>query len=216
MSRGMNKKTERYFGENALAIYEWMQSNKHKYKRGITKSIYFSGVVKDHNGELYPSNIPSTNPDAYKYYQLVGRMRDRGYLYFRQEVPNGPRVWSVNEAMLPAGTATYTGVRTPIPMQEQPDPKDKVLEALVRTEGEHAGRAFVEEELKSISLDTAVMKRKGITLELEHPTLYQLYKLGQTLDELIEPEPEPASEPEVVEPEPEVEVEEPLSESAPF
>lgn len=168
---------------NAVAIYNWIEQNKHKYKRGITSSAMFSEVVVDSYGEPYGKNMDIRESRYNAYCGQIMRMKRKGYLRQQVEVPGGPRVWSVNEEMLPAGTVTYTGVRNPIPMAEPP----RVLEPVSVAPTTEQAEAFVLEELKQIKIDCAVVHRQGVAMELDSPTLYQLYKLGQVLNEVTEP-----------------------------
>lgn len=176
----------------AVEIYHWIEENKHKCKNGVTNSMMFADAVTDHldpQHRRFSSMMTQDDPRYNRYLQMIARMRGNGILKLEKERPNGPRVYSVNEKILPPGTVNYTGVRTTIPMAE-PKPPQVILpanptESLKKFHDE--GRAFIEEELKNIALDRAVIRRKGVELHLDEPTLYQLYKLGLTLNEVTEP-----------------------------
>lgn len=181
--------------DNAVAIYNWIEQNKHKFKNGITQSTFFSGVVKytaiDGSERYYSEHVHYPDPLAIKYTNHISRLKKTGYLKLAPETVNGPRVWSVNLAKLPVGAVNYTGVRTHIP--EPP----KVVSPTVSTESltklRNEGKAFIEEELKQIKVDKCTICRKGMVFNLDDATLYQLYKLGLTLNEVteaIEDEPE--------------------------
>lgn len=183
--------------ENAVAIYKWIEQNKHKYKNGVTQSTSFSGVVKYYD-ELnregyYPADLHYPDPLSIKYTSHIARLKRNGYLRLQSETVNGPRTWSVNTNKLPVGAIDYTGVRTTIPEPPKVLPPVNPTESLQKFHDE--GRAFIEEELKQITLEQAIVRRKGVVLNLIEPTLYQLYKLGMTLNEVTEPiDDEPAND----------------------
>lgn len=205
-TRGVSKaQVKEYTVQSAVNIYHWIEENKHKYPNGITNSLMFSQEVIDyfdghHPSMRFPSDLKKEGSDRYlTYVRYIARLKNQGYLRYRQEQIGKPRTWSVNEAMLPLGTITYTGVKTPIPMNPEPEPEPNVaLRALDKATGQHEGKSFIEEELKNITLEQATIRRKGMAIALNQPTLYQLYKLGLTLNEISEPEEE--HEPETPDP----------------
>lgn len=177
--------------DNLIAIYNWMQENKHKFKYGITRSIAFAHVVKNaKTGEYYPEGMRNGDPLYSSWCNLAASYKQRGYLRYQKELPGHPPVWSVNEQYLPPGVVTYTGVQTPIPLATESTPPEPAQPQPTTAQGQ----AFVEEELKSITLEQATIKRKGLAMTLTEPTLYQLYKLGLILNEVTEPNEEENAE----------------------
>lgn len=196
ISKGQSRKQiQQYKLQSLKNIYDWMERNKHKFRYGVTSCSSFSGVVVDylegHNETMtFPECIKIDHPRYMVYNRLIHRMKADGLLKYEYDAGFGCKVWTVNEKKLPAGAVTYTGVQHTIPMESEPKPDPQMsaaLRALDKAAGQNEGKAFVEEELKQITLDSAIILRKGISMELEKPTLYQLYKLGLTLNETTEP-----------------------------
>lgn len=186
MSKGRTKAAEENDIQNSIAIRKWLMENKHKFKHGVSRSIPFSGVVFDRvEGSYFPANVGMEDPRYNRYSQYVYRLKNRGYLKYEPETVGGQSVWSVVESKIPADKLDYTGVRTHIPMAEEP--KHAIqgnTTSLQKFQNE--GKAFIEEELKNITVQFAVVHRKGMDFKLKNPTLYQLYKLGLTLNEIAE------------------------------
>lgn len=175
----------------ATEIYQWIQENKHKFKNGVTASTMFSGAVTDYvdpEKRKFTDCITQEDPRYNRYVQLIGRMRATGVLRYKQETPSGKRVWSVNESILPPGTIDYTGVRTTIPEPPKVIPPKATTESLQKFHDE--GKAFIEEELKQIKVSRVTIERKGVQIDFDDVTLYQLYKLGTALNEVTEPVPQ--------------------------
>lgn len=181
-----------------VPLYYFMEQERHKYKRGFTSPKMFAKAV------LMPSStdyFPST-PEGWDQFSLplsnkLARWKRQGFLYYRQEVPNGPKVWSVNEAILPPGTVNYTGVRHTIPLRPedtlrasptQLEPKEKP-KAEMKTE-----RDFLEAELKLIKVQKCVLgqgRSRGSSLnthaeiELKDITLWDIYQVGLALQKTL-------------------------------
>lgn len=195
----MRGKTSYNYQKNAVAIYKWIEENKWKYPKGITASTLFSGVVlrpSTNYTEYYPADLQADSPLWTNYTQLIIRMRQAGYLRYEKPTPDAPCQWRVVEEMLPPGTATYTGVKQPIPTDstytknppvvlEPSDELTKEAKKNIMT----AARAFYEEELKSIPVEFCRLwkKRSGgfcANISLGDATAYDVYKLGLTLRDL--------------------------------
>lgn len=220
---------ERYYENQAANIYHWIEENKHKTKNGVTSSSMFAHVVqRPGTDEHFTEGMPTDAPDMSQYYNLISRMKRKGYLIFEKERANGPHCWRVNEHKLPIGTVTYTGVKNYIPAPLAEPVEEPAPASQPSSPDPKAAQAFLDAELKAITIPYAMIKREGVLLELTDQNLYTIYQLGQILNANTEPyhEPEtpqtqqPSSElPQLLRPESEPEDTPPLADStdsAPF
>lgn len=190
----MSKDRTEYYDTQATNIYRWFEANKHRFKDGVTSSTFFSEVVEipSEPGVYFPPHVRAQDPLSGKYYNVIMRMRRKGYIVFEPQEPGGPRVWRVVEAMLPTGTVNYTGVRQLIPT-----PVPTPAPAPAPAPHPEAAQAFLDAELKAISIPYTMIRREGVLLELTDQNLYTIFKLGQILNANTEPchEPTPETQP---------------------
>lgn len=187
--------------QNLVNIYNWIEANKHKFKNGITRTPMFSGVVQLDTGGYFPDNIQTSDPLYNKYCNWMARYRRCGYIKFKQLELGKPKVIVVNEDLLPPGTVTYTGVKnSPIVLSRaEALPAEPLELAEPQLSQAETGEQFVREELKNISVSAATLRRQGVAVELADVSLFALYKIGLTLNEVTEPLAEPTSEPAAAE-----------------
>lgn len=225
----INRGQQRTVREQIVPLYHWMEQNKMNYKRGFTSSKVFAHLL------ICPATRQPFDPKAENweefrnsYYNLISRWRRIGYLLYRPETPDAPATWSVNEAILPPGTVTYTGVTHTIPLTEAepPHPSESSLEEVTSSTAPQsttaAAQAFLEAELKSIKVQSCLLGQgnQGIlcnthaSVELKDITLWDIYQVGLALQKTLgteyareqkEPESFYLEEPELFEEPPEVE-----------
>lgn len=192
MPRGMNKTTKLIYEENTTNIYKWIEANKHKYPKGINSSVLFSGVVRQVIApyDFYPDHISVEDPLYTSYCQLITRMRKRGFLRRERPAPYEPAQYSVVEAMLPAGVATYTGVKQAIPLEPTAEPNPPTPEEPIESDQNTATAAFLEAELRSIKIrdcrfGNGQSDLSHAVIEMHDVTLWDAYKLGLALQQTL-------------------------------
>lgn len=180
---------------NAVNIYHWIEQNKMNYPHGINSSTLFAHVVQkvDMSGECFSLRLDlgADDPEYAAYVRYIGRLRRAGYIKFQQTTVNGKREWVVNEDKLPPGTVTYTGIRTNIPNPPavvEPVKEEPKAPVIIEPEAQPAPeRAFIEEELKNITVAHVNICRNEASFVADNISLYALYKIGLALNETTEP-----------------------------
>lgn len=172
--------------EQLKLIYDWIEQNKHKYRKGVTKSTYFSGVVyrPESETEFFPANIDNNHPDYSKFVNKISRFKRSNYLKYEPLEPNGKKVWRVNEEFLPTGTVTYTGVQTPIPIEKPaPTPAPQNVAKVTLEQVKEEARQEIINELKMISVHNATLRVDNTAVVLTKVSLYTCYMAGKALAE---------------------------------
>lgn len=180
--------------ENLIRIKKFIEENQHKYRHGITKSTQFSGAMTlPGTNEFYPPQIKQTSPLYTRYCTRIHSYVKRGYLLRKRLTPNGPRQWVVNEQVL---SGDKTGVCHPIPFASTtPDATPKPIEEEGPKESpnqeskekiEQRVEEFIMSELKSIKVRHALLVNNSkATIRLTNVTLYDIYKLGLSLEQTL-------------------------------
>lgn len=121
-----------------------------------------------------------------RYSNLLSGLKNRGFLRYERELPKKPKVWSVNEAILPPGTVNYTGVRHTTPLAKEEKPKPPVI----IEPKEETCRAFWESELKSIKVQECILGNGDFNftadIKLHDISLWDIYKLGLAMEQTVE------------------------------
>lgn len=169
-----------------VPIYEWLTAHKHEYRNGVTSSMLFAHVVPRNTSSGYFDSVKDDTAEYRSFINLINGLKHNGFVRYQQEVPNKPKVWSVNEAILPPGTVQYTGVRQVIPLdkeEKKPEPPT-IIEPNKET-----CEAFFESELKSIKVQDCVLGNGSFNftadVHLHDITLWDIYKLGLALEQTL-------------------------------
>lgn len=162
----------------AQSVYDFMQANKHKIDFSCSRD--FAPAFTRPDGTHYDLTDPV---EMRSFINAISGFRMHDIFRYRREVPGGKRVWSVNPVYV-----DKTGVVTHIPMAELPKPPEILPPAPSVDENEIRSQAvaFIEEEMKKIKVSHANICYRGVALDMVDVSLYQLYKIGLTIDDVCD------------------------------
>lgn len=168
--------TEREKKEIATKIQEFIDANKPHLKLVDVRDLAPAIINR---ATKQPYNIKD-EVELSRFRTYAQRLQKWGILRHRQEEVRGPRRYSVNPEYL-----DKTGVLSPIlivppatgPVVTGPHDDEKVRSQAI---------SFIEEEMKKVQLELAVVHYAGANLEMTEVNLYQLYKIAMSIDNVCE------------------------------